>query len=441
MPATLVPSATDLSIEEPITHSLSPAAAVYHPAHHDRLLLVLAFAALLSVGVFLRFFPSSGFPVTGYDEHLYSQYLHQLDLVGPWNYPDLVEAYLDRQAKVEMAMLPPTRVGFLLPAWAWHRLTGVPELVAVRTLAALASCMALAVTAGFAGRLGGRGRALAALALMACAPLQIHLAQRALIDGYFAFWTVLALWTLWECLQRPETGREVTSPWLWAYGGSLAAMVLTKENAAFVFAAFVGLLALAPWVRFGPGQQRPGRTLWVMTFAAPAVGFAVLILLCGGMLPLVNALRLNVQKSVVLLYAIRTGNGPWQRYLLDLLTLSPAVVLLAVGGVFGARRGGRDGAFLLAGFVVLTYAMMCQLRHGMNLRYGAIWDLPIRLLALGQLAALCERFKARRDLVFALGVLVLAGLDLRSYYQMFVVGAVYDPVPADMLRVLEILKR
>lgn len=401
-------------------------------------MLVWALAALFAFGVFLRVFPSSGFQVVGFDERLYSAYLSQLDRVGVTGYPNVVEAYLERQTKVETAMLPPTRAGFLLPAWAWHRVSGTSTLGSVRAISALASCLALGVAAAFAGRLGGRGWAVATLALMACAPLQVHLAQRALIDGYFAFWALMALWSLWECLQRtPET--PTTGPFLWTYGGALAVMVLTKENAAFVFAALVGLLALAPWGRFG--FARPGRTLWLMTFVAPAVAMAVLIILCGGADRFVGALRLNVQKSLTLLYALRTGDGPWHRYLLDLVTLSPAVVVLAIGGMFQARRGGRGAALLfLTGFVLLTYAAMCQVRYGMNLRYGAIWDLPLRLLALSALAAVCEVGKARRDLFFALGVLVLSGMDLWAYQRFFVTGAIYDPVPAEMLRVLDILK-
>lgn len=442
MPATLtadLPTGTPPPIFDPTLprDGVEPSAAL-HPAHRSRPLLVWTMVALFALGVFLRVFPSSGFPVIGFDERLYANYLSQLDQVGALGYPDVVENYLERQAKADTAMLPPTRAGFLLPAWAWHRVTGTSTLGSVRAISALASCLALGVGAAFAGRLGGRGWAVATLALMACAPLQIHLAQRALVDGYFAFWAVLALWALWECLQRtPET--LTSGPFLWTYGGALVVMVLTKENAAFVFASLVGLLALAPWGRFG--LARPGRTLWLMTFVAPTVAMAILIILCGGADRFVGALRLNVQKSLTLLYALRTGDGPWHRYLLDLVTLSPATVMLAVGGMFQARRGGRGAALLfLTGFVVLTYAAMCQVRYGMNLRYGAIWDLPLRLLALGALVSVCEVGKARRDLLFAVGVVILGGLDLWAYHRFFVIGAIYDPVPAEMLRVLDILK-
>ena len=52
-------------------------------------------------------------------------------------------------------------------------------------------------------RMAGRGTALAVLALMACAPTQIHMSQHALVDGFFTFWATLTLWMLWENLRQP----------------------------------------------------------------------------------------------------------------------------------------------------------------------------------------------------------------------------------------------
>ena len=93
------------------------------------------------------------------------------------------------------------------------------------------------------------------------------------------------------------------------------------------------------------GTRRPlASRVWTVTFVAPTLGVAVLIFLCGGADRLWDAYRINVQKSLVLPYAIETGDGPWHRYLLDLFTVNPAVMLLAVGGFFRALRPEKAAA-------------------------------------------------------------------------------------------------
>ena len=61
----------------------------------------------------------------------------------------------------------------------------------------------LLLCALFAYRLGALPM-IGMTALVSTARLQIYLSQRALIDGYFAFWAIAALWLAWENLQRPR---------------------------------------------------------------------------------------------------------------------------------------------------------------------------------------------------------------------------------------------
>jgi hypothetical protein len=84
---------------------------------------------------------------------------------------------------------------------------------------------------------------------------------------------------------------------------------------------------------------------------------------------------------------------------------------------------------------------MANLRYGMNLRYATIWDMPLRCFAFAQLAALSHYVpeRLRRTLLPAFLAAVCAA-DLRQYFVLFVDGAIYDPVPAALLRVLQILK-
>jgi 4-amino-4-deoxy-L-arabinose transferase-like glycosyltransferase len=268
------------------------------------------------------------------------------------------------------------------------------------------------------------------LALLAFSPLQIHLAQHALIDGVFTFWAILSLWLLWENLQRPDSPRLLA-----AFGVSLACMVVTKENSFFVYLALGGLIATNRWAKFGTVTPR----LLITTIVAPALGVVALVLLAGGLAPFVEIYRLLVTKAQNLTYAIRTGDGPWYRYLVDLLLLSPLVLILALGGLFTQVRGSRAFVYLLA-FIGFTYLVMCNVRYGMNLRYASIWDLPLRALAAAQVGALMGRFGKKQTFLTSIAIVGLCAYDLRQYQIFFVDCPLYELVTEGLLRAVKILK-
>ena len=354
-----------------------------------------------------------------------------LDAKGLTGYPAVARAYVTLQPELPFAILPPMRLTFLGIAYLWHVTTKASPLVSLHAVSCLFTVLAFAVAGLFAWRLGDLTSALGITALMSCAPLQIQLAQRAYIDGIFAFWTILTLWLLWENLRAPRHYGLLA-----AYAGSLALMVMTKENAAFVFAAIIGLIVLNQWIHFGKATP----ALLVATCIGPLLGLVGLIVAAGGINTLIDVYRLNVEKSNVLPYAIATGDGPWFRYAFDLLLISPVVTLVAIAGFLNIRRGDKASAYL-ALFIGFTYFIMANVKYGMNLRYTSIWDMPLRWLAFGQLAAVAATMPRRFGRSFIIfSVVLLCSLDLHHYFLFFAQNGLYDPIPESMLRILNILK-
>jgi 4-amino-4-deoxy-L-arabinose transferase-like glycosyltransferase len=266
--------------------------------------------------------------------------------------------------------------------------------------------------------------------LMSCAPTQIHMAQHALIDGFFAFWAMLALWLLWENLQCPNK-----LAWLACYTLSLALLVLTKENAMFVYVAVVVLLIANRWLRFG----QTTRTLILLTFVGPLIGVAVLVNLCGSLETTIQVYLLLVSKASVLPFAVSTGDGPWYRYLVDLMLVSPVILILAIGGTFGLKSSDRAALFLLI-FVVGSYVLMANVRYGMNLRYAVIWDLPLRYLAVLSLMKVCNSFEKHASWWLGLAIAAICGVEFHQYVVFFVQHDLYELVTGLLLRAVNILK-
>jgi uncharacterized membrane protein len=196
---------------------------------------LLPYLVLFLVGIALRVIPSAEFKGVGFDESLYRQYVLQLDRVGLTEFPAICEVHIKEQSKPEtMAKLPPTRFLYIVSAWAWKRAefgndppfsTTAPDftskdpvLVSLHRVACLFSILLLALSGVAAARMFGHSAGPGIMALMAFAPLQIHMSQHALIDGFFAFWALLCLWLLWENLRHPNDWR-----WLGAYAVALDA--------------------------------------------------------------------------------------------------------------------------------------------------------------------------------------------------------------------------
>lgn len=419
-----------------------PARSVTTPKATWIVALLIVIAAIL-----VRVYPSAGFTGVGFDEALYRDSIIKLDKVGLIGFPEICQLYLEDQRKPEtITKLPPTRFLYIFTGWMWKRAEfgdappvqprtpgfaeRDPALVSLHRVACLFSILGV-IAAGLAAyRMLGAASMLGVLALTGFAPVSIHMGQHALIDGFFAFWATMCLWILWENLRHPNDKR-----WLAALGGCLALMVLTKENSFFVFVALAGLVVANRWAKFGtvtPGLMAAG-------VVGPLVGVASLVWLAGGVDHFVEIYHVLVTKAQTLTYAIKTGDGPWHRYLVDMLIVSPLVLILAIGGLFTQLK--KDRAYLfLALFVGLTYVLMCNVRYAMNLRYTTVWDLPLCALAAAQIGEMTKGFGRRQALAASIIIIALCAYGMRQYLVFFSDFKLYELVSEGLLRAVKILK-
>jgi hypothetical protein len=390
---------------------------------------IIAVLMALAAGVLLRMIPFAGFGGTGFDENLYRVYVDGLTAQGLLNYSKIVEDYIAYQKTLPHSILPPMRFLYIFAGWTWKSITGCDSLTALHHVASLFSILTLPVAFGFAYRLGGRVAGLCVLVLMAFAPTQLHMSQHALVDGFFAFWALLVIWLLWENLQRHSPALLI------AYTTGLMLLVMTKENWAFVMTAIACVFVINSWIKFGVIT----RPLLICTATGPFLGACMLIVLAGGMENFFETYILSVSKNYTLPYAIKTGDGPWHRYLVDLLLVSPVVLLLAIGAAFQIQFRNKPGIYLIT-FIAGSYLIMCNLKYGMNMRYTNMWDMPLRYLAAGQLTTLSIYFGKYRTLFVAASVIIISALELQQYYRMFVEFPMYEMVTEGLLRALRILK-
>jgi hypothetical protein len=374
--------------------------------------------------------PQAGFTEVGFDEHLYRGYVDGLVHTGLPSYFAVVDHYIEVQKPLTGSILPPVRFLYIFAAYLWHLTFGTEALGALHGVASLFSILTLLLSGIFAWRLGGRAAGLGVLALMGSAPTQIHMSQHALVDGFFTFWALLCLWLLSENLQTPRDWRRIV-----AYILALALLVLTKENSFFVWVALVVLIFANRWLQFGTVT----RELMVATVVGPILGVVVLVFLAGGIGTLFQTYQLSVGKNFQLRYAAMTGDGPWYRYLVDLLLVSPVILILAFGSIFRLDRTKKPELYMSI-FIAASYLVMCNVKYGMNLRYANMWDMPLRFLALSALVSLTAPLRRYRSVVLGVAVALICAVEMRQYVILAVQFPLYELVPEGLLRALQILK-
>lgn len=417
------------------------------PPASKRRLLVFAAIIIFGIGAVLRMTASSGFKETGYDESLYRDYVLLVDKVGFGKYSGICAYYLRDQADPRnQAKLPPTRILYIFSGWAGKHLAfgGTPPAnidqpgganrdavaVSLHRVSLLFSILIVGLCGVAAWRMIGPGVGLGVMVLAATSPLGVHMGKHALVDGFFAFWATLSLWLLWENLQRPKNVR-----WLIALAVALALMVLAKESAIFVYIAMCGIIAINPWAKFGTVT----RSLLLAGVLGPLLGVGVLVVMVGGIDRFFEIFRLFITKANTLEFVILNGDGPWYRYLLELIMMEPIVVILALTGMFTLPRKSPAFGFLLV-FMLITYVIMCNLRYGHSLRFTTIWALPLAALAAGQVIALAKYAGRYAGYAAAIVFALMAGYGWQQYQVFFVKNSIYEPVPVLTLKAINILK-
>ena len=187
------------------------------------------------LGCLFRFHVWHEFEYVGFDEKIYCAYVDALDAAGPAGFPEISRSYIGDVQKAAYVYLPPTRVAYFFPAYVLHNLLHLSPLVALRLFSALSSCLFMLATYLFALRWLNPRNALAALALLASAPLQIHMAQYAFIDGVAGLAALLSVACFWESLQNG-------GKWIAGFAASFLFLLLTKQETAVFVGLFFGVM-------------------------------------------------------------------------------------------------------------------------------------------------------------------------------------------------------
>jgi hypothetical protein len=324
--------------------------------------------------------------------------------------------------------VPPVRFLYPWTSFLIHSLTGLDAYQSLRLVASTMSILIFLTVFIFSYRWFGKFEALLLAILMSAAPTQLYLAQYALSDGFFAFWATLTLGSLWESLKNPASWR-----WPLTLGLGVICMILTKELSAFVCFFIVTLIPFAKVL--GLGQT--GRPLFYAAFTSIILGGMGLILLAGGFESFFTLYILSMEMVKNVPFVKYTTDGPWYRYFIDYMAISPIVLTLAIGFMFQGLNKRKENLFLFL-FILTTYAALAVVYK--NLRYTIMWDFPLRYFALGQVILLARNFGCRTTIATFILVFGLTCFDLQQFSLIFLTKQVYEPVSINLFHALDMIK-
>jgi 4-amino-4-deoxy-L-arabinose transferase-like glycosyltransferase len=271
--------------------------------------------------------------------------------------------------------------------------------------------------------------ALALAALCGFSPLMMGLGRVALMDTFACMTVTLALWLFLEAIEQPGV-----LLWRVLFGVAFLLALMTKELSVFIAPPLVAMVLLERYVKKTPLSL----AAFAAAFAVPAlIAGPTFILAAGGIGPLLTTTGKVLAAPKTMEYAIQFCSGPWYRYLIDFLCLSPfptLLGLLSVGSVVDRLRAGAwprpQLLFLLVGVALLAE----QAPLIKNARYMVSFELPLRFLALTWLFHLTAELRTRwRVLLVGAVIVTLCALDWQSFARDWVKKRGYDPVSYQLL--------
>lgn len=406
-------------VNEPLVSPPSAAPAA-RPAAFPQAPFALVTAAILVAGAAIRWWILDVTEFRG-DELIYIRYATRISTDGLSQFRLLAGEYASDPS---LWVFPnPLRVLYILMTALGCWLAGSCSGTTVAALSFISGIALVLLTLVMAWRMFGEHVGLLSGLLAAVSPLQLALSRRAWQDGFFSITVLLAIWAFWERSRSPWKGWDIL------LGSALLAALLTKESAAIFVLILVGALLFQQW----RGAARPPHLrslLAALLFPLPLATLILLILIPDPSL-LIRVYSSWLWATGAGAYAIAYSQGPWFRYLIDFLLLSPLTTLLAVGYYFGPAGEQRD-QFL--GRCTLILFLVFSLLTLKNVRYVSFLDIPARILAVVTLTSLSRHPTVERvgERGVVIAVLLLAAYDLFLFHTIFVSGGVYDPVTATL---------
>ncbi len=255
--------------------------------------------------------------------------------------------------------------------------------------------------------------------LFLSSPLAIALSRRALPDSVSNFFLIAAV------IFQIDYFINGCKLWKrWCVAAALLLALMTREtNILFIFP-----LAVSTFAFLSTKDLKEILKSWVIMYIVPVMALIIIYQFLFG--DITGPFRALFFSSSVKCnnYVINFQSGPWFRYLIDFILISPWVAILGfyyTVNAFVNRK--KPWELSMALFVISTIFIFSFFSK--NIRYISILDYPLRIFTA--LTLLSITILDRKNVLFLIVLSVaifISFFDLINFFRLFVWGGIYDPV-------------
>ncbi len=315
--------------------------------------------------------------------------IQQKGIFGGFDY--LVEEYIEKKnahkAKDSSGKAHhPLRVSRIL----LHRfaMIFIPNIRSGAWISIFAFIIIIYLTFFFVKRYWDTRHALLTAILLACAPLLLAYAGKAMSELPYCLTVLLAFFSFFLLVNEPENRKHLIFFIL-----SLTFSITNKEQSVFLIPFFGGGMLLAKWFY---GRKITYQQI-LLAFAIPGILLVGIYLLFFGFSNLQEIVTAQTQRHLVSerYYGhIALKEGPWYRYIVDFFVLSPITSILFFIGLayylFKYKAKQPFNELMLLAFFVYTLLVFNLIIK--NVRYVIFLDLIYRFFATVAIIVLIDMF-------------------------------------------------
>jgi len=368
------------------------------------------------------------------DEGYYFKFATIIAQKGIVAFPSLIKSYA---SDIEAHLFPPpSRAGHILLTALWLKLFGA-SFIALAKFSFFCYFLFIIINFYFAKKFFGKDIAYLFALLSASSPLVMAMGKRALADSNVNLFWALSIWTFMDFLITKKKSKFVL--FLIAY----SFCIVVKESSLALLVFFAAFFLIYKYYF----KNNLFDTYFLGIIFIPLITVAVsYIFLFGGIsnfLGLIKGIFDTHFGSVKLSeYAVLFCSGPWYRYIIDYLLLSPITTLLFTGYIghilVSRKREWKIVYFLL--YFIIVFIIFSSLKYSKVVRFVINLEMVMNLFSVFMLYDLFkqEDRKKQNNLVF-ISVIAIFFVNYLNYLSLFCLNNIYDPITYWLLAAKKII--
>jgi len=356
------------------------------------------------------------------DEGYYFMYAKTIKDMGIGQFPILLKHYLSN--KVVQLFPHPSRIGHILMTALWFEIFPNTFLSLAR-FSFFCFILFLIISFFFAKKYFGRDFAYLYTLLLSSNPLIMTSGRRALQDSNVNLFWALSIWFFLDFLIVKKRSKFII--FLLVYSISIT----VKESSLALLVFFVVAFLI---YKYKYNREISNRYLLGIIFIPSFMVGATYIFLLkgfGNVIALLNfVLGAHFTKVVTNSYSLFCS-GPWYKYIIDYLLISPLTTLLTIGyffhQLFIRKFEWKITYFML--FLAIIFAIFSSMKYTKIVRFVMSLDIAISLFTV---LAIYNLFNAKENKykMYCIFIIVICifFMNYRNFLYLFYQINIYDPV-------------